>query len=212
MTYKTKTCIGIVDYRSGNTQSVVNAISHLGYEYIRCSSEKDLNKSSHIILPGVGSFAACMDGLKDLSLIDALHKNVKINKKPFLGICVGMQILMDVGTEFGTNTGLGWLCGSCDKISFDKEKTYLLPHVGWNVVINEEINPIFNGISDSPTFYFVHSYVVNLTEKIDAVSHVNYGTRLVAAVQKDNIFGVQFHPEKSQRDGLLLLKNFCELI
>lgn len=209
---KKNICIGIVDYKSGNTQSVVNAISYLGYDYIKCSSDEDLEKSSHIILPGVGSFSACMDGLIELSLINALDRNVRIKKKPFLGICVGMQILMGVGTEFGKNNGLGWISGSCDRISFDQQDKYLLPHVGWNVITSQEEMPLLKGISDSPTFYFVHSYVVNLDEKVDGVAYVDYGSRLVAAVKKDNIHGVQFHPEKSQADGLLLLKNFCELV
>jgi len=203
--------IGIIDYKNGNTQSVVNAISHLGFRNLRCTKKEEIDACSHIILPGVGAFSECMSGLNDAHLTEPLTENVIGQKKPFLGICVGMQILIDTGSEFGEHPGLGWVSGRCDIVNFGQGEAYLLPHVGWNEITRQNGDTLFQDITGTPTFYFVHSYVVTLSEKIEGAAYTSYGTELLVALKKGNIYGVQFHPEKSQKHGLQLLKNFCEL-
>ncbi len=203
--------IGIVDYKNGNTQSVINAIEQLGFSVLRCKRANDLDKVTHIILPGVGSFSACVNSLNELAIIESLENNVLIKKKPFLGICVGMQILVEQGTEFGLNSGLGWVSGICDKIQFSSGNKLLLPHVGWNELCDESGMNIIPSGTDNNDYYFVHSFIVKLSEKIDGEAYAHYGTKLLVALRKGNIYGVQFHPEKSQTNGLSLLKNFCEL-
>ncbi len=204
-----KSTIGIVDYKSGNSRSVVNAIEFLGYDYVFTDDKTLLKKCTHIVLPGVGSFSNAMDNLQDKKLVPLLEEIVLQDKRFFLGICVGMQILAEIGEEFGVHSGLGWIKGKTQKLSSNGLR---LPHIGWNEIsdFNKEF-VLFRGLPDCPTFCFVHSYEFFPDEKTLHSGHSDYGERFLSALQKENIFCVQFHPEKSQRNGLKLLANFCEL-
>jgi imidazole glycerol-phosphate synthase subunit HisH len=201
--------IAIIDYNMGNVGSVRNALRVLGVEAILSSKKEDIEKSSHIILPGVGAFGDGMQRLKDLNLIPLLENEVLVKKKPFLGICLGMQLMAEIGEEGGEHRGLGWITGKVRRFQVD-EKKFRVPHIGWNDVIFKNPSLIFRGVT-SPIFYFVHSYFI-VPEKKEVISAVcDYGEIFPAAVQSENIFGIQFHPEKSQKSGLLILQNFTNL-
>src|SRR3989344_213575 len=195
--------VAIVDYGMGNCGSVVNAVSALGVEYTLSSKMYDLEKATHIILPGVGSFDQCMKNLDKNGLVGVLNKEVITNKKSYLGICLGMQILAEYGLEGRKTPGLGWIKGKTDKMNVGKLP---LPHVGWNDVKVEK-ESLFEGIKD-PIFYFVHSYSLEPSDRKAISGATDYGGDFVSAVETKNIFGVQFHPEKSQHAGLKLLENF----
>ena len=208
-----KQCLGLIDYEFGNTQSVCNALETLNTKYILCSSPESLDLCSHIILPGVGSFASSMKGLEKLNLIKSLNKNVLNKKVFFLGICVGFQVIFSKGHEFKVSRGLNWINGICKKID-NSRSDVILPHNGWNEISGFNKLKIFEGIDkEDNTFYFNHSFSINEIPKEKNVlfSYTNYGDKFVSAIQKDNIFGVQFHPEKSQKNGLKILKNFINL-
>ncbi len=198
--------IGLIDYGSGNFSSVLNALLSFTEDIKEIRTADQFEGCSKYILPGVGSFAGAMDKIKELNLIDPLNHYVIDKKLPYLGICVGMQILMEQGFEFGTHNGLGWIEGSCGKL--DNER---LPHMGWNEVEKIENMALFNNINPGSTFYFVHSYAVQVSSAAVTQAATNYGSDFVCALQKDNIYGVQFHPEKSQTYGLQLLENFSKL-
>ncbi len=201
----------IIDYGMGNTGSVKNALDFLGYESVISREAKDIAEASHIILPGVGAFPDCMKNLRSYGLIDILNKEVLENKKPFLGLCLGMQVLGEIGEEGELTNGLGWIKGRVRRFAVD-EKRFRVPHVGWNdVVATENGRALFDGI-DKPSFYFVHSFHLVPDDKSVVAGTADHGEPFVAAIRKDNIFGVQFHPEKSQRFGLLVLKNFCSTV
>lgn len=205
--------IGVVNYNSGNFTSVYNTINYLGYNLKEVKSYADFDSCSHIILPGVGTFNYAMEQLNNLNLLAPLQEHVLQNKKFFLGICVGMQILAQVGNENGTCTGLGWLEGTVEKFRFTTEPLRL-PHIGWNTLKNIESNVLLKGINQQdPSFYFVHSYHYNppISNSYNIV-FTEYGYNFPALVQYHNIFGVQFHPEKSQENGKILLQNFCNLV
>ena len=200
----TKVCI--LDYGSGNVASVYNLLSRLNYKAKISNNSSDIKGSSHIILPGVGAFGASIEKIRNKIEINLLENEVKIKKKPFLGICVGMQILADKGFEFGEHDGLGWIEGTVEKI-----KAKVLPHIGWNNIQVKKQSPIFSNIENSKDFYFVNSYAFNVKDKNLIISETSYGSTFCSAVQKDNIFGVQFHPEKSQKAGQLVMHNFLKL-
>ena len=197
--------IGIVDYGMGNVGSVESMINHLGYHKTKIIKKKsDLELVDKLILPGVGTFDNGMINLKKYDLLDELNKQVLENKKPVLGICLGMQLLMEKSEE-GELPGLGWVKGECKKFIFGNKKLKV-PHMGWN-----EVNPIKNELCDkSSRFYFVHSYYVECKEEKNIMLKTNYGMEFVSGVSKDNIFGVQFHPEKSHKYGMNLMKKFIE--
>ncbi len=200
--------IGLLNYGSGNYLSVFNAINYLNYQIKEILKPEDFLEIDHIILPGVGSYGNCMDKLKKMNLIDHLLENILIKKKYFLGICVGMRVLSTLGEEFETNLGLDIIKGKTEKLSTNKLK---IPHMGWSEIkINKE-SEIFKEIKDHSSFYFLHSFHLNADDKKLVTSSINYDQQVVSSVQYDNIYGVQFHPEKSQRNGIKLLKNFCEL-
>ena len=190
----TKVCI--LDYGSGNVGSVYNLLNRLNYNVKISNNPLDIKNSSHLILPGVGAFGKSIEKIKIKIPINLLEEEVKINKKPFLGICVGMQVLADKGFEFGENDGLGWIKGTVEKI-----KAKVLPHIGWNDIKIKKQSPIFLNLKDSENFYFVNSYAFKVSDKNFIISETSYGNTFCSAVQKDNIFGVQFHPEKSQKAG-----------
>ena len=202
--------IVIIDYGVGNTHSVLNAIKFLGYKNIIISDEEiKIQKADVLILPGVGAFEQCINNLLDRKLDIILNEAVIINKKPILGICVGMQLLATNSEENGLHKGLDWIKGSVQKIKAPKPLS--VPHVGWNNVKNMNPNILFNRNVDNANFYFDHSYHFVCDENYVA-GYCDYGTRITAAVQRENIFGVQFHPEKSQTNGLKLFRSFFNSI
>jgi glutamine amidotransferase len=203
--------IGIIDYGSGNFTSVYNAVQLITSDCVAITDKSDFAKCSHVILPGVGSFANAMKKISDMGIVETLRESVLVKKIPFLGICVGMQILADKGYEFGEHEGLGYIKGVVKKIAIDQD-IYPLPHMGWNEVLHIEHSPLFKGIDKDATFYFVHSYCLEL-ESQSKLKTVNtfYGTEFPAAISIENIHAVQFHPEKSQVYGLQLLRNFVTL-
>ena len=202
--------IVIIDYGVGNTHSVLNAIKFLGYKNIIISDEEiNIQKADVLILPGVGAFEQCINNLIDRKLDIILNEAVIINKKPILGICVGMQLLATNSEENGLHNGLDWIKGSVQKINAPKPLS--VPHVGWNDVKNMNQNILFNQNVDNANFYFDHSYHFVCDENY-VTGYCDYGIRITAAVQKENIFGVQFHPEKSQTNGLKLFRSFFNSI
>lgn len=203
--------LGIINYGAGNFGSVTNAIRSIGLDFRAISNPKELDLVSHIILPGVGAFAHTMERLRSLGFIDEIGLHVEEQKKPFLGICVGMQVLASVGNEHEPTAGMGIIPGTVDRIP-DKNNQIRIPHMGWSEVDWKSGCPIFNGIDRCGSFYFVHSYVLNVDDAAHIAATCDYGDQLTVAVQKENIFGVQFHPEKSQSNGLRLLKNFYEQV
>jgi len=205
--------IGIIDYDQGNIQSVINSLDKINVDYALCKTISDLNNCTHIILPGVGSFPKVLSSLRSLNFIDALNFQVLKQGKFFLGICVGFQILFDYGLEQKKTEGLGWINGVCEKFNIKNNKI-IIPHIGWNSVHDINKNPIFKNISDEtdPLFYFIHSYKISNTDDQNVnISYTFYHEKFISSINKNNIYGVQFHPEKSQANGLLLLKNFVNL-
>ncbi|MFA5185772.1 MAG: imidazole glycerol phosphate synthase subunit HisH [Patescibacteria group bacterium] len=201
--------VAIIDYGMGNVGSVKNAIAFLGGEAVLTNRPEDIEKASHIILPGVGAFGDGMRNLERSGLVDVLKKEVFENGKLFLGICLGMQLLAEAGEEGGEHAGLGWIKGRVRKLRVDEMK-YRLPHVGWNDVSPKESATLFKDVQPS-IFYFVHSFAVEPKEPEDIAATCDYGGPFAAAIQRKNIFGVQFHPEKSQKSGLAVLRNFLQL-
>ena len=200
--------VGLIDYGSGNYTSMLNALRAIGRNVIEIRAAGQMNDASHLILPGVGAFARAMRQLRELGLVDELRQQVLELRKPFLGVCVGMQILATRGSEFEECDGLDWIPGQVNRIPAGPAGLRL-PHVGWNELSVDRREPLFTGMSETPCFYFVHSYQFEAARRESVSARCRYGEELPAVVQQDNIVGVQFHPEKSQRDGLQLLRNFC---
>lgn len=202
--------INIIDYGAGNVGSVLNMIKHVGGQARIVSDPSSLINGGKILLPGVGSFDNAMTRLKNLNLIEPLKHLAKINT-PLLGICLGMQLLAD-SSEEGKMDGLGLIPGRVKKIHFDSEiGAYKVPHMGWNTVNPIKDHVLINGLQDDARFYFVHSYYYDCMNKEDELLQSHYGFDFTAGVQRGNIVGLQFHPEKSHRYGMQLLKNFIEL-
>ncbi len=201
--------IAIVDYGMGNTGSVKSALKLLGAEGVITAKPEDFKRASHIILPGVGAFPDGMKRVKACEGFEALEKEVLENKKPFLGICLGMQLLGEYGEEAGGAKGLGWIPGNVRRLKVDEAK-FRLPHIGWNEVSFTGECPLFTGVVQKD-FYFVHSYVLEPTDASTIKGTCTYGETFPVVVQKENIFGTQFHPEKSQKSGITVLKNFISL-
>ena len=198
--------IVIIDYGVGNTYSVANALRHLGYNKVTISSkESDIKNAHALILPGVGAFDEAMRNLESRNLHEILSEEVLVARKPILGICVGMQMLATISEENGLHKGLGWIDGRVTKLKLPAN--YAVPHVGWNSVITTIQSPLFNLNTGEVNFYFDHSYWFECDEKYMA-AWCDYGIKVSAAVQHNNIFGVQFHPENSQTSGLKLFRSF----
>lgn len=198
----------IIDYGVGNVRSVTNALALLGYTYTVSGKADDISRARAYILPGVGAFGEAMQNLESRGIIEVLRREVVEGKKPLLGICLGMQVLAEDSTESGVHKGLGWIPGHVTKITGQGIR---VPHVGWNELSVRTKAPLFSALSEGPQFYFDHSYRFEAAPEYVAAT-CDYGGTLVAAVQKDNIFGVQFHPEKSQKSGLRLLRAFLNYV
>ncbi len=198
--------IAIIDYGAGNIFSVKNAFDYLGYDCELTNSEDKIKKADGIILPGVGAFPAAMKMLNDTGLVPLIHEQTKI--KPFLGICLGMQLIFEKGYEFEECDGLGLIPGSVRKI----ERTDMpIPHMGWNELKMQNNCPLFKNLPENPYVYFVHSYAAECNDN-NVAAYCDYGGKITAMVQDNNyVFGAQFHPEKSGEVGLQILRNFAEL-
>ena len=199
--------IVIVDYGLGNLFSVRNAFKLLGVEAVLSSKPDDIRNADRLILPGVGAFGDGISNLKRLGLDGVLTSEVVDKKKPFLGICLGLQLLADRGFEYGEHPGLGWMRGEVRKLDVEKSG-FKLPHIGWNSIQTVRPSPLLDGIPPDADFYFLNSYHFICGNSEDLVADSSYGGKVTAVVQRENIFGVQFHPEKSQDNGLRLLENF----
>jgi len=206
--------VSIVDYGTGNLNSVSKALEAASIKIrkkinIKISNKpKDILDSDKIVLPGQGSYRQCALGIKNIpGLWDSINEFVLIKKKPIFGICVGMQLFSDQGFEEEVTRGFGWIKGSVKKIELD-DKNLKLPHMGWNEINIAKKNNLFLDIKNLSHFYFVHSYAFDVEDINNVICTTNYEKSLVAAILKDNILGTQFHPEKSQENGIKLLSNF----
>ena len=206
--------VTIVDYNSGNISSVINSFKEVAKEKIKIEVSSDLDKiksSDKIVLPGQGSFKSCVDALNSIDgLVDTLNEITIINKKPLLGICVGFQMFADVGYEEIETQGLGWISGEVFKIDNQNGK-FKLPHIGWNELNIVKDSQIFRDIKDKSHMYFVHSYEFVPEDKNVISATTDYSSSIVCSVEKENIFGTQFHPEKSDKEGLKIIDNFLNL-
>ena len=206
--------VRIVDYNSGNISSVINSFNEVAKDKVNIEVTADLNKiktSDKVVLPGQGSFKSCVDALNNINgLVDALNEFVISNKKPLLGICVGLQMFADIGYEETETKGLGWISGKVSKIDNQNGK-YKLPHIGWNQINIVKDCKIFKDIENNSHMYFVHSYEFIPNDNSVTAATTDYSSNIVCAVEKDNIFGTQFHPEKSDKTGLKIIENFINL-
>ena len=206
--------VTIVDYKSGNISSVINSFKEVAQDKVKIEVTSDVSKiklSDKVVLPGQGYFKSCVDALKSINgLVDSLNDFVMINKKPLLGICVGLQMFADVGYEETETKGLGWISGKVTKINNQNGK-YKLPHIGWNQINILKGSKIFKDIKDKSHMYFVHSYEFIPVDKNFISATTDYSSNHVCAVEKENIFGTQFHPEKSDKIGLKIIDNFINL-
>lgn len=196
----------------GNLNSVKKAFKRVGANAVITNDPDHLNRADKLVLPGVGHFKAGIDHLKNLGLVDILSEQVLEEKKPILGICLGMQLFTEFSEESGMS-GLGWIKAKTYK--FNKEDLsdrMKVPHMGWNSLINYEPLGLLSGIGESSLFYFVHSFYIKNDQSEDIISETNYGVRFTSAFNNENIYGVQFHPEKSHDSGLKLLQNFVRVI
>jgi len=203
--------IGIIDYGLGNIKAFVNVYDRLSIPTKVIKSENDFEDVTKLILPGVGAFDHAMIKLNDSGLRDRLEKLVCMDKIPVLGICVGMQMLTKSSDE-GNLPGLGWIDGKVKKFNTnDIQYKTKLPHMGWNNVVLIKENPLMKQLKDNPKFYFLHSYYFNCSDNSNVLSSTIYGKEFTSAVNNENVFGVQFHPEKSHQNGITLLNNFSLL-
>lgn len=204
----------LIDYGSGNLRSAEKALARAaadrGARVVVSSEPETVAAADRLVLPGVGAFAACMALLRARTgLTEAMTAAVKTRGVPFLGICVGMQLLGDRGLEFGSTPGLGWIAGEVRKIE-PKAHGVKVPHMGWNALAKARAHPITAGIPESGHAYFTHSYILDAADETDVIAWTDHGSRFAAAVARGNVAGTQFHPEKSQALGLKLLGDFLE--
>jgi glutamine amidotransferase len=197
--------VAIINYGMGNVASVEKALKYLSYDTIITNDHNQIEASTHIFLPGVGSFAQGITNLNEYGLIDILNEQVLIKKKPFFGICLGMQLIATKGHEPSESLGLGWIDGEVIKM---EEPDNSIPHLGWNNIYS--FGNTLTKNYHKKDFYFIHSYHFKVQNKADVAAEVEYGSRYVAAIHKGNIFATQFHPEKSQHSGLGLMKSFFD--
>lgn len=202
--------IAIIDYGMGNLNSIAKKLKRLGAECFITHNPEDIRLSKKIILPGVGHFGKAMAKLKDLGLIELLEEQVKVKKKPILGICLGMQLMAKRSDE-GNNDGLGWFDAEVIKIKVENKLKYKVPHTGWNQIVISKPSKLMGNIPEFSEFYFVHSYHFKANDISDVLNETQYESKIVSGIEKENIFGVQYHPEKSYDIGELVLKNFIKL-
>ena len=203
-----KNIICILDYGCGNTQSIQSSINFLGYKSVISNDNKIIKKCSHVILPGVGSYFNALDKIGLNLDLNFLKKEILKKKKPILGICVGMQVLSTYGYEFKKTSGLNWIDGNVVKM---KNKPNIIPQVGWNnLKIHSKNNKLLENIDSNDYFYFLHSFKFNVKNKKNIIASTDYNEKFSSIINKENVIGVQFHPEKSQTSGLKILKNFIE--
>ena len=206
--------ITIVDYNSGNISSVINSFNEVAKNKVNIEVTSNLNKiksSDKVVLPGQGSFKSCIKALNSVNgLVDCLNELAIINKKPLLGICIGFQMFADIGYEETETKGLGWIPGKVLKIDNQNGK-YKLPHIGWNQINIVKDSKIFKDIKNNSHMYFVHSYEFVPEDKNVITTTSDYSSNIVCSVEKENIFGTQFHPEKSDKIGLKIIDNFIKV-
>ena len=204
----------IVDYNSGNISSVINSFKEVAQNKVTIEVTSDLKKiksSDKVVLPGQGSFKSCIDALNTINgLVDSLNEFAINYKKPLLGICVGLQMFADTGYEEIETKGLGWISGKVAKIDNQNGK-YKLPHIGWNQINITKESKLFRNIQNNSHMYFVHSYEFIPVDKNVISATTDYSTKVVCSVEKENLFGTQFHPEKSDKIGLKIIDNFINL-
>lgn len=212
--------IAIIDYDMGNLRSVQKGFERVGHRSIVTRNLKDISNASHVVLPGVGAFKDCMDNLKNYGLVEPIWSAIQ-SGKPFLGICLGLQLLFSESEEFGNHRGLNVIKGKVVRFSFERSKGVLpyaptgselkIPHMGWNDIKIKNRPPVLQNIADGSYLYFVHSYYVAPEDKGVIATTTSYGIEFASSVWKENIFACQFHPEKSQKTGLRILKNFGDM-
>jgi len=208
--------IAVIDYGSGNLKSAAKALEaaanniNINAKILVTSDPKIIKESNKIVLPGQGSFRDCYLGIKKIPRLEStLNEFVLVKKKPIFGICVGMQLFAKIGYESEETKGFGWIDGEVRKIN-NINKTLKLPHMGWNQIEFKKDSALFSGLENKSHMYFVHSYELTTKQKNCVVATTNYGNQIIVAIAKDNIFGTQFHPEKSQKNGLKILENFLK--
>ncbi len=206
--------VTIVDYQSGNISSVINSFTEVAKGKVNIEVTSDIKKiklSDKIVLPGQGSFKSCIDSLNGINgLADTLKEFAITNKKPLLGICVGLQMFADVGYEEAETKGLGWISGKVSKIDNQNGK-FKLPHIGWNEIEIQKESKIFKDIKNKSHMYFVHSYEFIPEDKSVISATTDYSSKIVCSIERYNLFGTQFHPEKSDKTGLKIIENFIKL-
>jgi glutamine amidotransferase len=213
--------ITIIDYGIGNLRSIEKAFEAVDADVIRSDRREDIDRADKVVLPGVGAFGACAAEIRRRCLVEPIHAAIE-SGKPFLGVCVGMQLLFDVGEEMGVHEGLGVLPGRVLRFDLvpvlqtatdeeDWDRVLKIPHMGWNTIEPKHESELLQGLPEEAYFYFVHSYVAVPEAAKDVLASTHYGLEFPAVVQRNNVYGVQFHPEKSQQNGLRILRNFAEL-
>lgn len=203
--------ITIIDYNAGNIKSIQNMLKRIGVKSCISSKPSEIETAEKLILPGVGHFDYGMMNLKQSGLVDVLNKKVVDEKIPLLGICLGAQLLGN-GSEEGNEKGLGWI--DMDVVKFDKSKlseNLKIPHMSWNEINIKKESKLLEGLDNDARFYFVHSYHMKCNDEMNVLTNTSYGYEFTSAVEKENIFGVQFHPEKSHKFGMRLLENFMSI-
>jgi glutamine amidotransferase len=201
----------VVDYGMGNIHSIVKKIKHLGGDVFVSSNSDEILKSDKIILSGVGHFKQAMNNLRKSKLIDTLNQAALVQKKPILGICLGMQLMGIKSEEGGDIEGLSWINANVKRIKVSDTIKYKVPHMGWNEINIRKESPLMNGVGDKSEFYFSHSYYMDVHEPDLILNETEYFSRFVSAIENQNIFGVQYHPEKSHEAGDIILSNFVNI-
>jgi imidazole glycerol-phosphate synthase subunit HisH len=199
----------VIDYKTGNLGSIQNILNHIGEKSVVTSDKSEIARAEKIILPGVGAFDTGMSNLMKLGIIDILNKKVLDDKIPVLGICLGMQLFSDKSDE-GTLPGLGWVKAKTSRFNFINSREYKIPHMGWNFIKQLKPSRLFENMFKDARFYFVHSFYLDPVDISDVLATTLYEIEFTSAIEKGNIMGVQFHPEKSHKFGMKLLKNFVE--
>lgn len=202
--------VTIVDYGTGNLNSVKRSLDLLGVSSVVSSDPSDISRAEKIILPGVGHFGKAMANLKRLNLLDPLNQAVLVDRKPILGICLGMELMAEKSEE-GNAIGLGWFQADIIQFNVSDKRRYKVPHMGWNKISIKKNSLLMRNVPEFSEFYFVHSFHLKIKDRSDMLNETEYEVKFPSAIEKGNIFGVQYHPEKSHDAGLQLIKNFIEM-